>query len=313
MYELQVGASHTVEYKIIPQIWSASLAFRGCTFGSKGEAPSLKDLLLFLPLLSKIENCLCGSVPHHAHCCVAGTMKDLFPLPSPSGNATGLGSRGAAETPGSWNQGGSPGKRNKGHYFACRTWSFIGGKWKPGVLAAHSPWVPIACLLKGFCRTFCTDTQTLQLNCGHCHVYSLLYLYFSSSCLLHTWGFPARPSFGPSGQHGTCRDPQSRRQCRIAAVDEVASGWHNDRPKETEYCHVAPYNGCRSPFFVTFSSCEKTTNFYLPLGIAFLFLGVLRQQVRKRYVHYGREVRQNRGFYHKVIALRLQCTQDGAN
>lgn len=191
--------------------------------------------------------------------------------------------------------------------------SVIGGKWKPGVLAAHSPWVPIACLLKGFCRTFCTDTQTLRLNCSHCHFYSLLYLYLSSSCLLHTWALPAHPSFGPSGQHGTCRNPQSCRQCRIAAVDEVASGWHNDRPKETEYCHVAPYNGCRSPFFVTFSSCEKTTNFYLPLGIAFLFLGVLRQQVRKRYVHYGREVYQNRGFYHKVIALRLQCTQDGAN
>lgn len=135
--------------------------------------------------------------------------------------------------------------------------SAIRGKRKPGVLAAHSPWMPIACILKAFCKTFCTDTQTLRLNCCQCHFCSLLYLYFSSSCLLHTWGLPALPSFGPSGQHGTCRNPQSHRQCRIAAVDEVARGWHNDRPKEIEYCYIAPYNGCRSPFFVTFSSSEK--------------------------------------------------------
>lgn len=32
-------------------------------------------------------------------------------------------------------------------------------------------------------------------------------------------------------------------------------------------------------FFVPFSSSEKATNFYLPLGMAFLFLGVLHPQV----------------------------------
>lgn len=84
--------------KLISQIQSASLAFWGDIFGSNSEVLSLQHLLLFLPQLSKVGTCPCCSVPHHVHCHVARDVKDLFLLPSPSGNTSDFGSPGAAKT-----------------------------------------------------------------------------------------------------------------------------------------------------------------------------------------------------------------------
>lgn len=121
-------------------------------------------MLLFLILLSKAENCLCGSVPHRARCHVAEAMKDLFPLPFPSGNANGLGTCGAAETLGSRNQGAALARGMRDIILPAGPGRFaVRGKWKPGVVAARFPRMPIACPLKGFSKTFCTDTQAKLL------------------------------------------------------------------------------------------------------------------------------------------------------
>lgn len=246
-----------------------SLAFWGCNFGSRGEVHSLKDLLLFLPPLSRTEHCPCGSVPHRVRWRVAGAMDGLFPLGMPG------------EPRGSWDQGAAPNRATMAGILPIGAGgSAVGGTWKPRALA----W---SCL-KGFCQTFHTDAQRLQLNCCRCWL-----------CLL--WGrsglasSPLPAPRGPAGcaalRHlGGGSSPARRRSQR---------GWVSSR---------SLYNAWTSPLFATFSSSEKTTNFYLPLGMAFLFLGVLRQQVWIGYVHY-----QNRGFYHEVIALRLQCTRDETN
>lgn len=167
-------------------------------------------MLVFLPLLSRARNCLCGSVPHHGHCPFAGAMEDLFLLLSPSGNANGHGSWGQLRH---WNQSVCSGSAMRGVILpAGPIGSAVGRKLNAGILAAPSV-DSHRCLFQGVGRTFRSNTW---LKWQQCHV---------------ALGLVARPSLFPVGSAGPAV-PQVLPHCGT----EVAQ----DHPKETEHCHRLP-------------------------------------------------------------------------
>lgn len=127
--------------------------------------------------------------------------------------------------------------------------STVGGKIEPrdsgSLLSVDSH----CCLLQGVGKTFYTDTW---LNC-QCRV---------------TRGVGGSSLFVPSGQRGPRRLPQSLGRCRIAALRWPRAGTVTV-PRRLNIA-TEPWQWVQKSIFVTFSTSEKTTNFCLPLGMAFL-------------------------------------------
>lgn len=97
--------------------------------------------------------------------------------------------------------------------------------------------MPGACFLRGSCKVFCIDTKLLPVP------FLLTAIRVPPEHMQHTEG----PSLSPSGQHGTCREPQ----CRIAAVHQVAPGWHSGNPTDRMLSR-GPFHWIHKSFFCHF-------------------------------------------------------------